>query len=106
MAFDKIVENKIREAMNDGKFDGIGRPEPIDLEAYFQQPVELRLAHSVLKSAGVVPEEVELLKEVDRLRRELDAAADPSVREGLNKSLALARLRLDVALERHRRSKG
>jgi DnaJ homologue, subfamily C, member 28, conserved domain len=102
MAFEKIAELKIREAMREGKFDGLSRPEPIDLEEYFKVPDDLRMAYSVLRSAGCVPEEVDLLKEVERLERDLAASSDDATRARLAKSLADARLRLDLALERTR----
>jgi hypothetical protein len=56
-----------------------------------------------LKNAGVVPEEVERLKEVDRLQTAYDAATTDAERKALAKALAEARLSLDVALERARR---
>ena len=37
MAFERIAENRIREAMRDGRFDDLaGRGRPIDLEDYFK----------------------------------------------------------------------
>jgi hypothetical protein len=102
MAWTRIAEGKIREAMREGKFDGITRDGAIDLEEYFKMPTELRLAYSMLKNAGMVPEEVEMLKEVDRLQTALAAAPDAAASEALRAQLAQARLRLDVALERAR----
>jgi hypothetical protein len=102
MSWARIAEGKIREAMREGRFDGIERDGAIDLEEYFKLPVELRLAYSMLKNAGLVPEEVEMLKDVERLQAALDAAPDEASRAPLRQQLAAARLRLDVALERSR----
>lgn len=105
MAFDRIAENRIREAMREGKFDQLPARGAIDLEEYFKVPVDLRMAYSILKSAGIVPEEVELLREIDRLENALAGAADPE-RPALRESLAAVRLKLAIAMERTRRERG
>ena len=103
MGFDRIAERKIREAMAEGKFDVVADGRPIDLDDYFKAPPELRMAYSVLKSAGCIPEEVEHLKEVDRLRQSLAAASDDETRRALRRQLNAATLRLDLAMERAKR---
>ncbi|MGE3959032.1 MAG: DUF1992 domain-containing protein [Vicinamibacterales bacterium] len=100
--FDRIVDARIREAMQEGKFDHLPRKGRIDLEEYFKLPAELRMAYSILKSAGCVPEEVEMLRDVDRLRTAVAAAADDASRRRLQRELAEAQLKLDLALERRR----
>jgi predicted DNA-binding protein (UPF0251 family) len=59
----------------------------------------------VLKSAGCVPEEVELLRDVDRLETSLAGAQDEPQRARLRRDLAEARLKLALALERRRRQR-
>lgn len=103
MAFERLAENRIREAMREGVFERLPARGPIDLEEYFKLPVELRMAYSVLKSAGCVPEEVELLREVDRLETAVAGAADDAARNTARRALADAKLKLDLALERRRR---
>lgn len=105
MAFDRIADQRIREAMTEGKFDALPRKGAIDLEEYFKLPEELRMAYSILKSAGCVPEEVEMLRDVDRLDRALAAAGDEASRVRLRRELADARLKLDLALERRKRQR-
>lgn len=103
MAFDKIADRKIREAMADGTLKIPTDGRQVDLNDYFSVPEELRMAYGVLKSANCVPEEVEYLKEVDRLRKAVAAATDEAARRPLRKELADAELRLNLALERRRR---
>lgn len=105
MVFDRLADRKIREAMQEGKFDALPRKGAIDLEEYFKLPAELRMAYSILKSAGCVPEEVEMLRDVDRLQTALDGAPDEAARAPIRKALAEAKLRLDLALERGRRQR-
>jgi hypothetical protein len=44
---------------------------PIDLTAYFDTPQEVRMAHSILKNAGMAPREVDLLKKIAELKQVL-----------------------------------
>ena len=102
MGFDKLADRRIREAMSEGKFDRLPRRGALDLEDYFKVPADRRMAYSILKSAGFVPEEVELLRELHRLRREIENAADETMRSRLRNALSATQLKLDLALERSR----
>ncbi|HEX6035663.1 MAG TPA: DUF1992 domain-containing protein [Anaerolineales bacterium] len=77
MAFERIVEAMIKEAMERGEFDNLpGKGKPIDLTEYFETPEEVRLANSVLKSAGMTSREVDLLKEIAGLKQVLAGMLD------------------------------
>jgi hypothetical protein len=103
VAFEKIAQQKIQAAMEAGEFDNLPNAgQPLDLDSYFALPAHLRMAYSVLKSANCVPEEVELLRETARLEAAYAAAADESARSRLASELERLRLRLAIALERHR----
>ena len=70
MPFSHIAEKRIREAIAQGQFENLpGTGQPLDLEAYFSTPEEVRMAYSILKNAKCAPAEVELLNEVSRLER-------------------------------------
>jgi hypothetical protein len=104
MAFERIAEQRIREAQREGKFDRLpGRGSPLDFEEYFKLPVELRMAYSVLKSANCLPEEVTLLNDIAALERELEATSDQAARNALSSKIDGRRLRLSLALEAARR---
>ena len=103
--FDRLADKKIREAMSEGKFDRLPARGRIDLEDYFKLPPELRMAYSILKSAGCVPEEVELLREAGRLEGELAVAADEATKAQLRRAIADVRLRLDLIFERTKRQR-
>ena len=103
MKFDKIVEEKIREAMEAGEFDNIqGAGRPVNLDAYFATPEELRAGYSVLKNAGIVPEEAQILKEVDETRREMEKTPDLGRRAELGRRLRELRLKFDLLAERNK----
>jgi DnaJ-like protein len=100
MAFERIAEQRIREAMQAGELDNLPNAgSRIDLEGYFSLPAHLRMAWSVLKSANCLPAEVLLLNDIARLEREL-ARATPEQRDRVAAELRAAQLRLALALER------
>ena len=102
MAFEKIAQRKIQEAIEAGEFDNLPNAgETLDLESYFALPAHLRMAYSVLKSANCVPQEIELLNDVARAEAAL-ASASVSERPQRVRDLEAARLRLNVALDRFR----
>ena len=106
MAFDKIAENKIREAMANGEFDNLsGRGKPIDLDAYFALPEDLRMAYTLLKNANCVPEDVAILNEIARLREAIERA-DPPERDSLRTALQDQEMRLNVLRENRKRPIG
>ncbi len=101
--FDKLVEQKIREAMSAGEFEGLeGEGRPIDLEAYFATPEELRAGFAVLKNAGVAPEEVQLLQEIDALKRELERCREDAARAVLEKRIHDKSLSFRLLMDRRR----
>ncbi len=66
--FEKIVEERIRQAQKKGEFDnlpGSGKPLEFEDESYIMG--ELRLAYKILKNADCIPPEIELKKEINRM---------------------------------------
>ena len=105
MSFNRIAENRIREAMEQGQFDNLpGAGQPLSLEEYFATPEDLRMAYSVLKSANCRPLEVELLNEITRLEQAVATAADEATRATHQRALAHRRTELAILLERRPRS--
>ena len=104
MSWERIAENRIREAMQEGEFDNLpGAGKPIDLDGYFTLPEHLRVAFSILKSANCVPAEVELLNEIAALEQRLQEAPAPQL-PAIRRELTDRRTRLAVVLERARRA--
>ena len=59
-----IVDAKIKEAQDDGVFDDLpGKGKPLEFTDDSRVPAELRGAYSVLRTAGMLPEEMELKTE-------------------------------------------
>ncbi|HET9646490.1 MAG TPA: DUF1992 domain-containing protein [Burkholderiaceae bacterium] len=71
--------------------------KPLDLhDGYQQTPEELRMGFKILKDAGVVPHEVEMLREIAVLKEQLDGCTDE--REAAALKQRIANLQQAVAL--------
>lgn len=95
------VEEIIKEAMGRGEFDDLpGAGKPLDLSAYFATLEDFRMAYSVLKSADILPQEAELLKEVAVLKEAAEGEKDLAKRGRLLKQVERKRLEFSLAMER------
>ena len=104
MSIESAIEERIKEAMARGEFDGLsGEGKPLDLDAYFNTPEDLRMAFSILKSNAFVPEEVGTLNEIAALKEELNSTDDEPREADLRKRLHERSLALSLLLEKRRR---
>lgn len=104
MSLAKVIEERIREAMEAGEFDNLeGTGKPLDLDNYFATPEDLRMGYSVLKSAKIVPEEVDRLKEIGELKEKIKSCANETEKKNLTKILNEKMLAFDLLLERKKR---
>lgn len=100
MNLDQAVEAIIREAQERGDFDNLkGKGKPIDLTAYFETPEDIRAAYSILKNAGMVSSEVELLQEIAALRERLANTHEVEEQGKIQKMIREKQLQLDVLME-------
>lgn len=97
----KSVEEAIRAARERGEFDDLpGRGKPLDHSAYFAQPEELRISHHLLRNAGFVPEEVELMREAGELSDKLRDCRDDAERKRLAREIETRRIKIDLLRRR------
>jgi hypothetical protein len=107
MSFEKLVEAKIKEAMENGEFDNLsGKGKPIDLTAYFATPEDLRLGYSILKNANVIPQEMSLLKEIESLKEKFERCAGKDEREKLKQEIDDKTLKFNLLFELYKRHRG
>ena len=104
MGFERIVEDLIKEAMERGEFDNLpGKGKPIDLSEYFETPEEVRMANSVLKSAGMTSREVDLLKEIAELKQLLAAVLDEKKKQEIQKKIQQKQVEFSLMMERQKK---
>ena len=101
--FDAIAEQRIQEALKKGELDNLpGAGRPIDLTTEPLVPVEIRLAHRILKNAGLVPVEVLERRELAQAEAALHQAHPESERRRLLERLTSLRLSLESRKRRIR----
>jgi len=78
LIIEKIANEKILEALERGEFDHLeGKGKPLAKEeSYLRVAPELRLAYKIMKNANILPEEIETLKEIERLEELLSTIDD------------------------------
>jgi len=99
LAIEELIQKWLAENPNE-RLPGAG--QPLDLDEYFRWPEDLRLAYSLLKTSGHVPEEVELLREISQLKQRLAESTDEFSRKELQRRVQEQEVALNIKLERHR----
>jgi hypothetical protein len=95
--YEKIVEQRIKEAMENGDFDnlpGKGRPIPIEDDSHV--PEDLRLAYKLLKNADCLPPELLEKKEILQMEDMLAAIPDEKERYKLIKKINFKIMKLNM----------
>ena len=106
MSIESSIEARIRDAISRGEFDNLpGKGKRLDLDAYFATPEDMRMAFEMLKSNEFVPEEVEMLKEIARLKNALRECHDDEQKRRIAADLQVKQLSLAVALEKYKRKR-
>jgi len=109
----KLLEDDIGRHLAESEKSGELRAapsfgKPLDFgDGYDETPAELRMPMKVLKDAGVVPPEVEVMREIAALQAELDSlgpGADDGAARALRQRLAEKRQALALRLEKLRLS--
>ncbi len=96
--FEKIVEERIQQAMKKGVFDGLpGAGKPLELEDFSAVPEDLRLAYKILKNADCVPPEIEMKKEIARTESLLTTITDLKERYKIMKKLNFLIMKLNAS---------
>jgi hypothetical protein len=63
------------------------------------------MGYSLLRSAGCVPPEVALLREIDSLQQSIDRCTDPEKRQCLRDRLQARQVEFNMHLEERKRSR-
>jgi hypothetical protein len=106
MGIEKAVEAIIKQAQERGEFDNLkGKGKPLDLNAYFETPEDVRMAYSLLQNAGIISAEVELLQEIAALKERLATTHEEGLRRKIKKIMAEKQLQFNVMMERMKRKR-
>jgi hypothetical protein len=95
--YQKIVEERIREAQKNGEFDDLpGRGKPLSLEDESHIPEDLRLAYKILKNADCLPPEIIEKKEIHQMEELLATIPDEKERYRLIKKINYRIMKLNM----------
>ena len=104
----RLVEDHIGRSLAESERNGelrqaasFGKPQDLG-DGYEQTPAELRMGLKILKDAGYVPAEVELMREIESLSGSLHGLAEGEERRTRQQHLSALRQKLAMALERLR----
>ena len=99
----KPADTIIREAMERGEFNDLkNKGKPLNLDDYFDTPEDLRMAYSVLKSADVLPEEVQMLKEIETLEEKLKRTKNEQEAKTIRSEIETRRLKYNLLMDRRK----
>jgi hypothetical protein len=97
----KGTEGVIRNAIERGEFGNLkGKGKPLDLNDYFNTPEDIRLGYALLKNAGYIPDEVQLLNQISEIKRKIPEEKNESKLKELRKQLRDVQLKYDLRMER------
>jgi len=95
--FEKIIEQRIKEAQKKGAFDDLpGSGKPLNLADDANVPEDLKLAYKMLKNADCVPPEIELKNEIRRTEDLLAGMKDTTEKYRLMKKLNFQIMKLNA----------
>ena len=98
-----LAENKIREAVEKGELNNLpGSGKPLQVEDLSHVPAELRASYRLLKNANILPEEMELKKEIITLQKLVDCCHGDKDKRQLVKKLNEKILRFDIMMDQRK----
>ena len=107
-SLDEEIARHLRDAADAGELcsaDSYGKPQP-EIAGWQETPAALRMPFKILKDAGVVPPEVEMLRERAALQASIDACDNQQQRAELQRRLNDLNLSISLRLERLRAEAG
>ncbi|WP_028784881.1 DUF1992 domain-containing protein [Thalassobacillus devorans] len=103
MDFTSIVEEKIKQSIRNGDFDNLpGKGKPLPKDDMDHVPADLRNSYKILKNANMIPEEMQLKKEIVSLEELIDCCRNPEEKEIYKQRLSEKQLRFQLMMEQRK----
>ncbi len=101
----RTIDEILREAIERGEFQNLpGQGKRLNsLDEYFDTPEEVRLGYGLLKSNNFVPEEVQMLQDIEALKEKLKQTTAEEERKILQRDIESRRLKYNLLMDRLRR---
>jgi hypothetical protein len=103
LLFDLLAEQRIAEAIARGELENLpGAGRPLDLGGDALIPEDLRMVYRILRNAGFVPPEVEVLRDIGELERCIETLCAGEARNAAWRKLQMLRARIEASgMRRH-----
>jgi len=99
-----LANQRIAAAERAGELDNLpGAGKPLPPDKFSSVSPALRSAVTILSNSGYVPEEVDLLREMNEAREALRSASTETERVERMRDFCDAELKYNISLDRHRR---
>lgn len=95
-----IAEERIREAERSGEFADLPPCGRLELDAYFALPEDLRMAYTMLRNSGHLPEEASLARDIETTRDLLRHCDDEAGKHRQMQKLSWLTLKLNTLRNR------
>lgn len=98
---DDIIGEWVKQVEATGELKGSrywGKPFDLD-DGFDETPNRLRMAYRILKNAGYIPHEVEMVRRLADLKEQAAAETDPAQRRDLEREIAALTAKVRLALE-------
>lgn len=103
MSFDHIIEEKIKQSMRNGDFDHLpGKGKPLPKDEFAHVPDELRNSYRLLKNANMLPEEMQLKKEIIEIEELIQSIQNPEEKDSFKRQLSEKKIRFDMLMEKRK----
>lgn len=98
---DEIIKQWVQKVESTGEVHNLpGFGEPFKFEdGFLETPGELRMVYKILKNAGYVPAEIELLQRLAALREQLNVTQDGEQKRRLKVKIAQTQQKVSMMLE-------
>ncbi|GGD26329.1 DnaJ family domain-containing protein [Pontibacillus salipaludis] len=98
-----MAEEKIKQAEREGAFKDLpGKGKPLDLSEIQAVPEDLRASFTILKNANMLPEEMEVKKEMIRIEELVALCTDEEERLAYQKELNEKQIHFQTLMEKRK----
>jgi hypothetical protein len=99
--FSKIAETRMMDAIKKGELEnlpGAGKPLKLEDPSPFEDP-DQRATNRLMKNLGLVPDVVQISKEIEALKMQITESDDEKIKTKLKKKLDETKIRYNTVME-------
>ncbi|QHE51033.1 DUF1992 domain-containing protein [Pontibacillus sp. HMF3514] len=99
----RMAEERIKQADKNGEFKDLpGKGKPLDLSEINAVPEDLRMGYTIMKNANMIPEEMQIKKDIVKLEDLLQFCEDPKEEASLRKEINEKQLRFQTLMDKRK----